>query len=128
MTFIKVLPRRIGNSESKSLHTQWIPPVDIIEGKDGFTIEFDLPGFEKDEIKVSVKEGELTVSGERKPTVAEGETYFRNFERPEGKFSRSFRLPKHTDSENIRGSYHNGILTFEIPKKEEAKSRTIEVK
>ena len=128
MTFIKVLPRRTEKSESQSLHTQWIPPVDIIERENGFNLEFDLPGFEKDEIKVSVKEGELTVSGERKLSTAEGETYFRHFERPEGKFSRSFRLPKHIDSENIKGSYSNGILTFELPKKEEAKPRMIEIK
>ena len=122
MTAVKILPGRVVKYETGGAHYQWNPLADIIESKDDFTIEFDLPGFKKNEIDVSVDENILLVSGERKHAVPEDDTYFRRFERPEGTFSRSFRIPKNVDGENIKCTYKSGVLSLALPKKEEAKT------
>ena len=127
MTFLRVHPRyRVFNNNR--LHSQWTPATDIIEGKDVYTLTFDLPGVDRDDIKVSLNEDVLTVSGERKPNVPEDETYYRHYEKSDGKFSRSFRIPNHINGENIKAIYQNGVLTLELPKKEEAKLHTIKIK
>jgi HSP20 family protein len=129
MTYYKVAPRR-QRANATETHTHDLKPaVDIVESADGFTLVFDLPGFEKDAINVAVEEGVLTVKGERKRAEHEkDENLFRHFERAEGTFERSFRLPDYVDGENIDAAFTNGVLKLELSKKEEAKPRTIKVK
>ena len=126
MTYLRLLP--IWKTETGRIKNDLTPTVDIIEGEKGFTLDFDLPGFEKEDITLLVKKNILTVTGERKPSVAEDEKNFRYDERHSGTFSRSFRLPNHIEGENIKGSYKNGVLTLELPQKEEAKLHSIEIK
>ena len=123
MTFVRLYPttevrRRTGN---------WNPATDIVENADGYTITLDVPGFAKDDFKVRIHEGVLTVNGERKSPEVTDEEYFSYNERPYGTFERSFRLPDHIDSETIKGSYEDGVLTLELTKKEEAKPHLITV-
>jgi HSP20 family protein len=124
MTYVRLTPR----TERKRPQTVWNPPADIVEGNDGFTITLDVPGFTKEDLKVNVHDGILTVNGERKGVEAENEKHFRYNERPFGSFSRSFRLPDFIDGESIHGSYENGVLTVELKKKEEAKPHVITIK
>ena len=128
MTYLRVVPRQETGYGKGRLNTNWTPSVDIIEGNDSFTLEFDLPGFKKENFKVNVNNGVLEVSGERKGTVTENKNYFRSVERDVGNFSRSFRLPDTVNGDSINGSYENGVLKLEIPKKEEAKPHKIEIK
>ena len=126
MTFTKFYPKTCypyGTRENDA----WTPAVDVVEEKTNYTVEIDAPGLEKDAFKLSVKDNVLYVSGERKTKAAEETELYTYFERVNGKFERSFRLPKDVDSENITAAYKNGVLKLEIPKKEEAKPQTITI-
>ena len=105
------------------------PRVDIIEKGDGYLIRADIPGMTREEIKMSVEDGVLIISGEKKREVetTEKDNYY-HFERSYGKFSRSFTLPSHVDSRNIEARYVNGVLEVNLKKVEEAKPRAIEIK
>ena len=124
MTLVQLYP----TTETRLRAVAWNPATDIVENADGYSITLDAPGFAKEDLKVKVHEGVLTISGERKSPEANDEKYFRYYERPYGTFERSFRLPDHVDSETINGSYENGVLTLELKKREEAKPHLITVK
>jgi HSP20 family protein len=128
MTLVRFQPRWKTETDSATTKNCYNPALDILEGKDAFALSFDLPGFEKEDIKIAVNEGVLTVSGERKADEAGDENYFHYFERPCGNFSRSFRLPEYVNADAIKAAYKNGVLILELAKKEEAKPRTIEIK
>jgi HSP20 family protein len=105
----------------------WAPPVDIAEEKDRIVITAELPGFKENEIEIQTENGMLTLRGERR---FEKETDGKNFHRVErsyGQFSRSFSLPNNVDREKIRATFRNGLLEVELPKREDAKPRTIKV-
>ncbi len=102
------------------------PSVDVSETENEIVFTAEFPGFEKDEIDISVNEGRLTISGER-PFTEEKETKHHRVERWYGKFNRSFLLPKSADPETISANLKNGVLTVTMPKKEEAKPRQIPV-
>ena len=105
----------------------WKPAVDVVEEKDKFTLEIDLPGLTKEDFKLTVNQGVLTISGERKSKTSEDENLYRNLERPGGTFERSFKLPENVNAEKIEASYIDGVLKLELVKKEEAKPRTIKI-
>lgn len=106
---------------------QWSPPVEVSE-KDG-TLDFnvELPGVEKNDIHINVEDGNLIISGERIEETTDGSEKLR-CERFYGKYYRSFRLPEYADTEKISAELKNGLLKVSIPKKEEAKRKTIDVK
>ena len=109
-------------------NTNFAPRVNITENDQRIKLDFDLPGLAKDDIKVSVKAGLLTVSGERK---IEQKVESDNFVRSEifsGQFSRSFTLPETVEVDKISADYKNGLLTLSLPKSEKAKPKTIDVK
>lgn len=105
------------------------PRVDITESTDGYLIRADLPGMTREEIKVSVEDGVLSLSGEKKSEfeTAKKDSYY-HLERRYGKFLRSFSLPSHVDSGNIEARYTNGVLEINLKKTEESKPKAIEVK
>ena len=108
----------------------WIPAMDVVENEDAFVATADLPGLSKEDIQISLDEGVLSISGERKLEHTEnGEEGkgFRRFERAYGSFSRSFSLPQGIDQENVKAAFDNGVLTLTLPKTEVAKSRTISI-
>ena len=124
MTYVRLVPA----TESKKIQKTWNPGADIVESKEGFTLTFDVPGVSKEEISVKIHDGVLTVSGERKREEIKDEKLFRYYERQDGSFTRSFRLPDFINSDAIKASYENGVLTLELQKKEEAKPHTITIK
>lgn len=104
------------------------PRVNIVENEDDVSLTFEVPGLEKAEISVTVTEGVLTVTGERKAEAAEnGKNFVRN-EFSYGKFSRSFTLPDNYDAAKVAADYKNGLLVVSLPRKEETKPKEIEVK
>jgi HSP20 family protein len=105
------------------------PSVNTREGEFAYHIDVDLPGVKKEDIKVDVKDGVLTISGERKFKNETKEEDYYKIETSFGKFSRTFTLPDDADIEHIEASSDNGVLEVVIPKlKKEENVRAIEVK
>ena len=127
MTLVTYYPGLKKSYANLSKENSWVPAVDVVENADGFTLEFDLPGFKKSDFTVTVKEGILNLSGERKKEKPEDEKLFRYHERQFGEFDRSFKLHKNVDGEKIKASYKNGVLKLDLPKKEVIKPRTIQI-
>ncbi|MDZ4758842.1 MAG: Hsp20/alpha crystallin family protein [Bacteroidota bacterium] len=101
------------------------PRVDVAETETAFELHVALPGMEKEQIKVEVKDGLLTISGERKQ-ITEEKTKFRSIETRYGSFSRSFRLGETANAASISAEFKNGILLATIPKKEiETKTKNV---
>jgi len=101
------------------------PPVDIEESEKEYMIKAELPGMKKDEVKVKVEGGTLSISGERKE---EKDKKYHRVGRSYGAFSRSFTLPEGALAEKISAEFKDGVLMVHLPKEEKAKAKTIEVK
>lgn len=113
----------------RELMDRMYPNVDIVETETGYVITADLPGLSKEDVKVHVENGVLTISGEKKTEVEKRDkNRYYHFERSYGKFSRAFSLPDHVDSVNIDARFNNGVLEVSLKKTEEAKPKAIEVK
>ena len=108
-------------------NASWGPAVDIIENDNAISLDIDLPGLTRSDFTLTVKEGVLTLHGERKRPKAKDGRHCQFLERPYGVFERAFRLHEHIDGENIKASYKNGVLKLELPKKEETKPRSIQI-
>ncbi len=105
----------------------WAPPVDIAEEKDRIVITAELPGFQENQIEIQSENGMLTLRGERKfESEHDGKSYHR-VERSYGQFVRTFSLPNNVDREKIKADFSNGLLRVELPKREDAKPRTIKI-
>jgi HSP20 family protein len=113
----------------RNLDGSLYPNVDITESDSGYRISADLPGLSREDIKVSVEDGILSISGEKKQEFEkkEKDRYY-HFERSYGKFCRSFSLPANVDNANIDAKYNNGVLEVLLKKTEETKPKAIEVK
>jgi HSP20 family protein len=103
------------------------PAVDVYENKESFVVKAELPGMKKEDIDVSLHDGSLSISGERKSEekVDEGEVY--RSERFFGRFQRTVALPAAVDAGKIKAQYQDGVLTVTLPKAEEAKPKQIDV-
>ena len=114
-------------SRDTGLFSGWSPTLDMHDDKDNLVVQIELPGMKKEEIEISLHDGMLTVSGERRleRENKEGETF--RSERYFGKFQRSVTLPVAVNAEKVKASYKDGILSIELPKTEEAKPKHIEV-
>jgi HSP20 family protein len=106
--------------ESMTL-ADWTPSVDIGENDKEYVVKAELPEVKKDDIKVNVDDGTLTISGERKVEKEEKGTKFHRVERAYGSFERSFTMPDDTESDKITSEYKDGILTVHLPKNPVAK-------
>jgi HSP20 family protein len=106
---------------------RWIPPMDLVETEDNLVLRADLPGVDRDDIEIEVKEGVLTVSGERKAQHEEKREGFHRVERSFGRFSRSLELPKGVEADNIGASFERGVLEVRMPKPAERKPTRIEI-
>ncbi|MBD3257856.1 Hsp20 family protein [candidate division GN15 bacterium] len=103
------------------------PRVNISESKDDVSLVFELPGMEKDDIKITVADNVLTVAGKREFKSEQKEADFVRTEIRQGSFSRSFTLPDTVNAEKISADYKAGMLTVSMAKREEVKPRQIEV-
>src|SRR3989337_75350 len=103
------------------------PAVDIYETNDSFVVSADLPGLNKDEIQIDLKDNTLTLKGEKKFEEKVSKDNYIRVERAYGSFVRSFTLPQNVDPEKIKAEYKEGVLEITIPKKEEAKPKQIKV-
>ena len=115
-----------GEREDETL-AAWAPPVDIAEEKDRILITAELPGFKNDQISIQTENGMLTLSGERRFEKETGDKAYHRVERSYGHFVRSFSLPNNVDRERIQARFTDGLLQIELPKREDAKPRTIKI-
>ena len=107
----------------------WAPSVDIEEKEDKYLIKADLPGVEKDDIEVKLENGVLSIRGEKRTETETGEgTKHHRRERFHGTFARSFTLPDAVKLEDIDASYRDGVLSLTIPKAENVKPKTVDIK
>jgi len=118
-----------GEQLGSSAGATWVPPLDMFERNDKFVVAVELPGVEPGDVEVSVEDSTLTIKGHRE-FVYEDTTdeSFQRIERRYGAFSRTLTLPSTADVENVEASFDKGVLTVEVPKREEAKPRKITVK
>ncbi len=111
---------------SGQLFTGWSPALDLYESGDHLVAMVEVPGMRKEDIEISLHDGTLTISGERKQENTNGETAQRT-ERYVGTFRRSITLPRRIDAGKVSATYENGILKVSLPKAEEAKPKQIQV-
>jgi HSP20 family protein len=114
--------------EDESVTGNWMPSVDVKETKDALQISTELAGIDPKDVEVTVENGILTLKGSRNfEKAVDGESYHR-VERAYGSFERSFTLPTNVDPEKIQGTYKHGVLQLSLPKREEAKPKSIAIK
>ncbi|MEW6247725.1 MAG: Hsp20/alpha crystallin family protein [Nitrospirota bacterium] len=121
-------PVRRDNSKEALTVADWIPAVDISESEGEYLIKAELPGVKKEDIKVTLQEGVLTIQGERKQEKEEKGRKYHRIERSYGTFMRSFTLPDSADDSKVSAEFKDGLLYLHVPKSEKAKPKAIEVK
>ncbi len=119
---------RSDRDESSLFAPTWRPAVDIVEEDNAYVAKVELPGINKDDVKITMQDNVLTIRGEKKEEKKGKEENLHRVERYYGSFQRSFTLPTSVKSDKIEAEYKDGILTITMPKAEEAKPKQIEVK
>ena len=127
--FLAGFPNRMGGGEIHSLAVaDWSPEVDISEDDQGYMLKADLPEMKKDDVRVTVEDGILSVSGERKGQKEDQKKKFHRIERSFGTFRRSFTLPEDVDSTKVTADLRDGVLRVHLPTAPVAKSKATQVK
>jgi len=106
----------------------YAPRVDVVENKENFVVRAELPGMKKDEVKLTLENNVLTLSGEKRHEEKRDENNYHLQETLYGKFERSFRLTDNVDRSNIAADYKDGVLTITLPKTKESQSKEIAIK
>jgi HSP20 family protein len=119
---------RQGNTEEALALADWAPAVDISEDDKEFVIKAELPGIKREEVKVTVEDGVLSISGERKTEKEEKNKKLHRVERSYGSFLRSFSLPEGADASKVNAEFADGVLSVRLAKTPKSQPKTIEVK
>ena len=114
-------------ANSSRLLSGWTPALDLYEEKDNFVVKAELPGMKREEIEVSLHEGSLSISGERKSEEKHEGAEVHRTERFFGRFQRTVTLPSAVAADKVKAQYRDGILTVTLPKTEESKPKSIDV-
>ena len=123
--FNETFSRAFGDEEAPV--RSWAPAVDILENEGNIVLKAELPGIDPKDVEVRVEDNTLYLKGERKFEKEVKEENYHRVERSYGSFARSFALPGSIDSEKVQAEYKDGLLTLTIPKREEAKPKTIKI-
>jgi len=115
------------SGETEVSTRSWAPPVDIYETADAIVLKAELPGIDPKDVEVRVEDNTLYLKGERKYEKEVKEQNYHRVERSYGSFARSFSLPNSIDAEKVKAEYKDGLLTLTMPKREEAKPKTIKI-
>ena len=118
---------RAGFSDNDLALSAWHPMVDIYHDNDNIVIKAELPGIDKKDITIDLKDSVLTLKGERNVENEEKEDNYYRRERSFGKFERAFTLPTGLEPEKIKADYKDGVLKIEIPKPEKEKPKQITI-
>ncbi len=115
------------NNTDSYRRDSFMPSVDVAETDTHFEISAELPGMNKEDIKVDLENGRLSITGERSLKKEEEDKNFHRLESHYGTFSRSFYLPDSIDEDSIQAKYENGILNITIAKDEQKVRKHIEI-
>jgi HSP20 family protein len=121
-------PLRFPKNGDRFKLADWSPLVDIIEDDHEYLFKADLPEMKKDDVKVTIENGILYISGERRAEKEEKKRKFHRLERFFGTFERMFTVPEDADATKIMAEFHDGVLQVHLPKRPMPKPKTIEVK
>lgn len=113
--------------EEEASTRTWAPPVDIYENGESLVLKAELPGVNPDDVEIRVEDNTLYLKGERKFEKDVQEQNYHRVERSYGTFTRTFSLPNSIDADKVAANYKDGVLTLTMPKKEEAKPKTIKI-
>jgi HSP20 family protein len=105
----------------------WAPPVDIYENENDIVLKAELPGIDPKDVEVKVEDNTLYLKGERKFEKEVKDENYHRIERSYGSFARSFSLPNSINAEKVKAEFKDGLLTLTLPKREEAKPKTIKI-
>ena len=114
-------------ARASQLFSGWAPALDVYEDKDNVYVKAELPGMKREDIDVSLHDGTLSISGERKSGEKHQDAEVYRSERFVGKFQRSVSLPAAVANDKVKAQYQEGVLTITLPKTEESKPKHIEV-
>ena len=114
-------------ARTSRLFSGWTPALDLYEEKDNLVVKVELPGMKREDIEVSLHEGSLSISGERKSEETHQDADVHRTERFFGRFQRTVALPTPVAADKVKAQYKDGILTITLPKTEEAKPKRIDV-
>jgi len=120
--------QRFGRADEGRMVVEWSPSADISETDKEYLIRAELPAVKKEDVKVAIDQGVITISGERKQQQEDKTEKYHRIETFQGTFSRGFALPDDVDTAAIRCESREGVLTVHLPKKVQKKSTPIEVK
>lgn len=118
----------LSTDEENMTLPEWAPAVDIIEDDKGYLIKVELPEVEKQDVKVTVEGGTLSISGERRAEKEEKTRKVHRMERFYGRFERSFSIPDDADEGSVTAEFRDGVLRVQLAKSEKARPKQIEVK
>lgn len=119
--------KKEGGKESMRV-MEWAPLVDITEDEKEYVIKADLPDVKKEDVKISVQDGVLAISGERKYEKEEKGKKYHRVERSYGSFERIFSVPADAEEEKVSAQFKDGVLMVHLPKGETAKPKRLEIK
>jgi HSP20 family protein len=106
---------------------RWVPAMDLVESDEHLVLRADLPGLGEDDVNIEIKDGVLTVSGERRAEHEDSAEGFYRLERAFGSFSRSLSLPDGIDVDSVDADFTDGVLEVRIPKPEERKPHRVQI-
>ena len=106
----------------------WTPLVDISEDPKEYLIKVELPEVKREDVKITMEEGTLTIAGDRKYEKQDNGKKYHRVERAYGSFGRSFSLPDDASPGRVNAEFKDGVLTLHLVKDEKAKPQQIEVK
>ncbi|UVT15988.1 MAG: Hsp20/alpha crystallin family protein [Nitrospira sp.] len=119
---------RPSNGKETMIVADWTPPVDISETEGEYQIKAEIPDVKKEDVKITLEDGVLTIQGQRKHEQEEKGKKFHRIERSYGSFARTFALPDVIEVDQVRAEFKDGVLNLHLPKSEKAKPKAIEVK
>ena len=119
--------RKNGEKDEMMTVAEWAPLVDIVEDDREYLIKAELPEVKKEEVKVTVQDGVLSLAGDRKFVKEEKAKKYHRLERAYGSFVRTFSLPEDADETKVTADFKEGILQVHLPKSEKARPKNIEV-
>jgi HSP20 family protein len=125
--FGRVPARRVDGREETMTVFEWAPLVDIVENEHEYLIKAELPEVKREDVKVTVQDGTLTIAGERTIEKEEKDKKYHRIERAYGHFARSFTLPEDADPTRIRAEFKDGVLNVHVAKAEHARPKRVEV-
>ena len=123
--FREAFTGQLGDAELST--RSWAPPVDIYETEDAIVLKAELPGVDPKDVEVRVEDNTLYLKGERQFEKEVKEQNYHRVERSYGSFARSFSLPNSISADKVKAEYKDGLLTLTMPKREEAKPKTIKI-